>query len=597
MSDSLYSSDLKSLPLRHRGKVRDIYDVDDRHMLIVTTDRLSAFDVVLPTPIPDKGRMLTRLSNFWFARTRHIVPNHLSAMTLAKAVPDARERAPLEGRVWWCALQALPVEAIVRGYLAGSGWKDYQRTGTVCGIALPAGLEQADRLPEPIFTPSTKAAAGAHDENIDFAAAERLLGKDVAAQVRDISLALYRFAAELRPGARHHHRRHQVRVRPRRAGRADLIDEVLTPDSSRFWPADEYRPGISPPSFDKQYVRDYLETLDWNKTAPGPELPAEIAAAHRAEVPRGAGAADGVFYEIAALLVLAAGSACWPAAAPAADRELHRGRHRRRAGGARHRPLQRHIELLAELGIAILLFLVGLKLDLHLVRTLGPVALATGLGQVAFTSVIGFSSASRWACRRSPSLYVAVALTFSSTIIIVKLLSDKREIDSLHGRIAVGFLIVQDLVVIVAMIVLSAVGVRAARGPGGTRPDRRRLGAACWLAVGRLFMRFVAPPLVRAAGALPGAAGGVRDRLGGAAGRGRRLGWARSSAGCWPASRWPRRRSARRSRRASPRCATSCCCSSSSPRRRLELSVLGEQALAASVLSLFVLIGNPLIVI
>jgi phosphoribosylaminoimidazole-succinocarboxamide synthase len=279
MSDSLYSSDLKSLPLRHRGKVRDIYDIDDRHMLIVTTDRLSAFDVVLPTPIPDKGRILTRLSNFWFGRTRHIVPNQLSAMTLAAAVPDARERAPLEGRsVVVRKLKALPVEAIVRGYLAGSGWKEYQRTGTVCGIALPAGLQQADRLPEPLFTPSTKAAVGAHDENIDFAETERLLGKDVAAQVRDISLALYRHAADyaLARGIIIADTKFEFGLDEQ--GRVTLIDEVLTPDSSRFWPADRYRPGISPPSFDKQYVRDYLETLDWNKTAPGPELPAEIAA-------------------------------------------------------------------------------------------------------------------------------------------------------------------------------------------------------------------------------------------------------------------------------------------------------------------------------
>jgi phosphoribosylaminoimidazole-succinocarboxamide synthase len=279
MSDSLYSSDLKSLPLRHRGKVRDIYDIDDTHMLIVTTDRLSAFDVVLPTPIPDKGRILTRLSNFWFGRTRHIVPNQLSAMTLAAAVPDARERVPLEGRsVVVRKLKALPVEAIVRGYLAGSGWKEYQRTGKVCGIDLPAGLQQADRLPEPLFTPSTKAAVGAHDENIDFAETERLLGKDVAAQVRDISLALYRHAADyaLARGIIIADTKFEFGLDEH--GRVTLIDEVLTPDSSRFWPADRYRPGISPPSFDKQYVRDYLETLDWNKTAPGPELPAEIAA-------------------------------------------------------------------------------------------------------------------------------------------------------------------------------------------------------------------------------------------------------------------------------------------------------------------------------
>ncbi len=274
---SLHTSEIRSLPLLHRGKVRDIYDIDDHHMLIVTTDRISAFDVVMPTPIPGKGRILNALSNFWLDRLAHIIPNHKSSMTLEQALPDAAERAPVaEHAVVVRKLKALPVEAIVRGYLIGSGWKDYQTSGGVCGIALPAGLQLADRLPEALYTPSTKADVGAHDENIHYTQTEALLGKELAAQVRDVSLRLYREAAEyaLERGIIIADTKFEFGVDD--DGRLTLIDEVLTPDSSRFWPVDDYRPGSSPVSFDKQFVRDYLETLDWNKTAPGPELPDEI---------------------------------------------------------------------------------------------------------------------------------------------------------------------------------------------------------------------------------------------------------------------------------------------------------------------------------
>ena len=277
MLDVLYESRLHSLPLLARGKVRDIYAVGDGHLLIVATDRLSAFDVVLPDPIPGKGAVLTAVSNFWFERTRFLVPNHLAELELAEVLPDAAERAQVEGRaVVVRKLKALPVEAIVRGYLIGSGWKDYQASGAVCGIPLPPGLQMADQLPAAIFTPSTKAAVGIHDENIDFARAETLLGADTAAQVRDVSLKIYSEAAA-------YARERGIIIADTKfefglddSGKLFLIDEALTPDSSRFWPQDEYRPGISPPSFDKQFVRDYLETLEWDKTAPGPRLPAEI---------------------------------------------------------------------------------------------------------------------------------------------------------------------------------------------------------------------------------------------------------------------------------------------------------------------------------
>jgi phosphoribosylaminoimidazole-succinocarboxamide synthase len=279
MLDTLYESNIKSLPLLVRGKVRDVYAVGDDHLLIVTTDRLSAFDVVLPEPIPGKGAVLTSVSNFWFRLTRNIVPNHLVDIPLEEVLPDATERAEVEGRaVVVKKLDALPVEAIVRGYLIGSGWKDYQRTGTVCGIGLPAGLQLADRLPEPIFTPSTKAAAGAHDENIDFDRTCELIGAELAAQVRDVSIRIYTTCAA-------YARERGIIIADTKfefgldaEGKLMLIDEVLTPDSSRFWPADSYRPGTSPASFDKQFVRDYLETLDWDKTPPGPHLPADIIA-------------------------------------------------------------------------------------------------------------------------------------------------------------------------------------------------------------------------------------------------------------------------------------------------------------------------------
>jgi phosphoribosylaminoimidazole-succinocarboxamide synthase len=275
----MLESRLQGLQRIHQGKVRDIYAVDAQHMLIVTTDRLSAFDVVLPDPIPGKGGVLTRISAFWFDKTRHIVPNHLTDYALERAVPDAEERRPLEGRSMVVRrLRALPIEAVVRGYLIGSAWKDYQQSGAVCGISLPAGLQQAARLPEPIFTPATKAEIGAHDENIAYERVVTLIGRGLAEQVRATALALYAFAAEhaLARGVIIADTKFEFGVDE--AGHLTLIDEALTPDSSRFWPLDAYRPGSSPPSFDKQFVRDYLETLDWNKRAPAPRLPAEIIA-------------------------------------------------------------------------------------------------------------------------------------------------------------------------------------------------------------------------------------------------------------------------------------------------------------------------------
>lgn len=276
-SPPLSESHLQGLQRLHQGKVRDIYAVDDQVMLIVTTDRLSAFDVILPDPIPGKGRVLTEISRFWFAKTAHIVPNHLAERALSDIVPDASERALIADRSLVVRkLKALPIEAVVRGYLIGSGWKDYQQTGSVCGIKLPGGLRQADQLPEPIFTPTTKAPIGTHDENIDFAQVVNTIGAQLAEQMRSTALALYRYAAD-------YARQRGIIIADTKfefgvdeAGKLVLIDEALTPDSSRFWPMDTYRPGISPPSFDKQFVRDYLETLDWNKRAPAPALPADI---------------------------------------------------------------------------------------------------------------------------------------------------------------------------------------------------------------------------------------------------------------------------------------------------------------------------------
>ncbi len=277
MTKALHTTHIKSLPLLHKGKVRDIYDIDDRHMLIITTDRISAFDVIMPTAIPGKGEVLNQVTRFWMEKLAHIIPNHLSSMPLEAALPDAAERAEVEHHATIVKkLKALPVEAIVRGYLIGSGWKDYQETGAVCGIDLPDGLTIADRLPEVIYTPSTKAAAGTHDENIDYAGSETLLGADIAARVRNASLQLYTEAAAyaLERGIIIADTKFEFGLDDQ--GTLTLIDEALTPDSSRFWPADQYQPGSSPVSFDKQFVRDYLETLDWDKTAPGPVLPAEI---------------------------------------------------------------------------------------------------------------------------------------------------------------------------------------------------------------------------------------------------------------------------------------------------------------------------------
>ena len=277
--EALYQSTLSSLKLRASGKVRDIYDIDDKHMLIVTTDRLSAFDVILPDPIPGKGRVLTRISNFWFKKLQTILPNHLTDIPLEQVVPDAAECAEIEGRaIVVKILKPLPVEAIVRGYLIGSGWKDYQASGVICGIKLPAGLQQAQQLPEPIYTPSTKAAVDQHDENVSFEQTVALMGQDLAEQVRDASLKLYKIAADYAKERGIIIADTKFEFGVDEAGVLYLIDEALTPDSSRFWPADQYQVGISPPSFDKQYIRDYLETLDWNKTAPGPSLPPEVAA-------------------------------------------------------------------------------------------------------------------------------------------------------------------------------------------------------------------------------------------------------------------------------------------------------------------------------
>ncbi len=277
--EALYQSTLSSLKLRASGKVRDIYDIDDKHMLIVTTDRLSAFDVILPDPIPGKGRVLTRISTFWFKKLQTILPNHLTDIPLEQVVPDAAECAEIEGRaIVVKILKPLPVEAIVRGYLIGSGWKDYQASGIICGITLPAGLQQAQQLPEPIYTPSTKAAVDQHDENVSFEQTVALMGQDLAEQVRDASLKLYKIAADYAKERGIIIADTKFEFGVDEAGVLYLIDEALTPDSSRFWPADQYQVGISPPSFDKQYIRDYLETLDWNKTAPGPALPPEVAA-------------------------------------------------------------------------------------------------------------------------------------------------------------------------------------------------------------------------------------------------------------------------------------------------------------------------------
>jgi phosphoribosylaminoimidazole-succinocarboxamide synthase len=274
---SMYESSLSSLELVARGKVRDIYQVGANRLLIIATDRISAFDVVLPNPIPQKGSILTAISNFWFDKLKHLLPNHLTGVDPASVVNDPREKEQVRARsVVVQRLKPLPVEAVVRGYLIGSGWKDYCKTGAVSGVRLPKGLELAEQLREPVFTPSTKAAPGAHDENISIDEVESLIGAELARKVAEVSLQLYSEASE-------YARSRGIIIADTKFefgldndGELHLIDEVFTPDSSRFWPAESYRRGTSPPSFDKQYVRDYLESLDWNKRAPGPELPAVV---------------------------------------------------------------------------------------------------------------------------------------------------------------------------------------------------------------------------------------------------------------------------------------------------------------------------------
>jgi phosphoribosylaminoimidazole-succinocarboxamide synthase len=273
----LFESTIKSLPLLGRGKVRDIYAVGEDKLLIVTTDRLSAFDVILPDPIPGKGAVLTAIANFWFGKLAHVAPNQLTGIDPETVVTGADEQAQVRGRALVVKrLKPLPIEAVARGYLIGSGWKDYQATGAVCGIALPPGLQMAQQLPTPIFTPATKAEMGDHDENIDYAAVEKLIGVDLAKTVKETTLRLYREAAAFARVVGIIIADTKFEFGQDAEGRLYLIDEVLTPDSSRFWPADRYKVGISPPSFDKQFVRDYLETLDWNKQAPGPKLPPDI---------------------------------------------------------------------------------------------------------------------------------------------------------------------------------------------------------------------------------------------------------------------------------------------------------------------------------
>jgi phosphoribosylaminoimidazole-succinocarboxamide synthase len=284
LPESLFESNLTGLELVARGKVRDIYRVDAERLLIVATDRLSAFDVVLPDPIPGKGIVLTAISNFWFKKLASVVPNHLTGIEPEAVLADARDRAAVSKRaVVVQKLQPVPIEAVVRGYLIGSGWKDYCKSGAVSGVKLPSGLELAERLREPIFTPSTKAAAGLHDENISMNEVTRLIGAELTRQVRDASLQLYTRATE-------YARERGIIIADTKfefgldaAGNLRVMDEVLTPDSSRFWPADTYKAGSSPPSFDKQYIRDYLETLDWNKQAPGPKLPSVVIERTRAK--------------------------------------------------------------------------------------------------------------------------------------------------------------------------------------------------------------------------------------------------------------------------------------------------------------------------
>ena len=275
---TLFESNLSSLKFLHRGKVRDIYAVGDDRLLVIQTDRLSAFDVVLPDPIPGKGQVLTALSNFWFAKLAHVIPHHLTGIAPESVVaPDERDQ--VAGRAMVVRkFKPLMIEAVVRGYLIGSGWKDYQKTGMVCGIKLPAGLKEAEKLPEVIFTPATKAPAGEHDENIAYAEAEKIVGAELAAKVRALSIQLYTEAAAYAKTKGIIIADSKFEFGTDDAGKLYLIDEIMTPDSSRFWPADQYRTGISPPSFDKQFVRDWLETQPWNKKHPAPKLPADVLA-------------------------------------------------------------------------------------------------------------------------------------------------------------------------------------------------------------------------------------------------------------------------------------------------------------------------------
>jgi phosphoribosylaminoimidazole-succinocarboxamide synthase len=277
MSSVLLESNLTSLPLLHRGKVRDIYEVDDDRLLIVQTDRLSAFDVILPTPVPGKGQVLTTLSNFWFSKLNHVLPNHLTDIKPESLVKTDEERAQLAGRAFVVKrLRPVPIEAIVRGYLAGSAWKEYQKTGMVCGIKLPADLQEAQKLSQPLFTPSTKAPAGEHDENISFDQAVKLLGVPRANAVRHAALSLYTQAAEYAATRGIIIADTKFEFGVDSSGKMYLIDEALTPDSSRFWPTDQYKVGSNPPSFDKQFVRDWLEASGWNKQFPAPKVPADV---------------------------------------------------------------------------------------------------------------------------------------------------------------------------------------------------------------------------------------------------------------------------------------------------------------------------------
>ena len=279
MPTTLPQSNLPGLELIHRGKVRDVYALDEQRLLMVATDRLSAFDVVMPNPIPGKGEMLTQISNFWFGKTAHLIPNHLLDVPLAEVLPPGTDLALYAKRaVVTRRLTPVPVEAIARGYLIGSGWKDYQKSGAVCGIALPAGLKQAQQLPEPIFTPSTKAAVGDHDENVSFDAMVDKVGRELAEKVRDATLAIYRWAAAYAAERGIILADTKFEFGTDADGKLYVMDEMLTPDSTRYWPADSYQVGISPPSYDKQFVRDWLEARGWDKTPPGPTIPDEVIA-------------------------------------------------------------------------------------------------------------------------------------------------------------------------------------------------------------------------------------------------------------------------------------------------------------------------------